>query len=239
VDASYRDGLVFTEDGQWVATDVLFAAVVLEDPRTVVEQISEQEALQELALRHGEKACLPPAARPLVDRRDSLLVFDVAAPPPGQGLIRGFVLNGPEYDTAQALDTELEAAAGWLGSRWIPAEMETLPAGSRDLASLGLPTWQQFRRAAEWDERGFTGWPSWSQAHAELSAVLGAPDVDRLGQAYAFAARAHEGQTRPGGEPYTEHLLEVLQILAVGAGVRDVDQLVAALLHDVVEGRGA
>jgi (p)ppGpp synthase/HD superfamily hydrolase len=59
--------------------------------------------------------------------------------------------------------------------------------------------------------------------------------MDRLGEAYAFAARAHEGQTRPAGEPYPAHLLEVLQILVEGASSRDVDQLVAALLHDVVE----
>jgi hypothetical protein len=171
----------------------------------------------------------------MFDRRGYVMIFDVAAPPPGSGLVRGFVIDGGAYDSAEQLDAEVRAAGDWLDTRWIAGEMESVPAGSCDVASLGLPSWQQFRRAAEWDERGFRGWESWDAARAELAAGLPTADVERLGDVYAFAARAHLGQTRPAGEPYVSHLLEVLQILAVGAGVRDLDPLIAGVLHDVVE----
>lgn len=64
-----------------------------------------------------------------------------------------------------------------------------------------------------------------------------APEVSaqRLGEAVAFAEDAHGDQRRPAGEPYVEHLLEVVEILVSGAGVRNEDLLVAAFLHDVVE----
>ncbi|MCN9241347.1 HD domain-containing protein [Streptomyces sp. RY43-2] len=64
-----------------------------------------------------------------------------------------------------------------------------------------------------------------------------APEVSaqRLGEAVSFAEEAHGDQKRPAGEPYGEHLLEVVEILVSGAGVRDEDLLIAAVLHDVVE----
>lgn len=55
------------------------------------------------------------------------------------------------------------------------------------------------------------------------------------GAAVSFAEEAHGDQKRPAGEPYLEHLLEAVEILVSGAGVRDEDLLVAAVLHDVVE----
>jgi (p)ppGpp synthase/HD superfamily hydrolase len=83
--------------------------------------------------------------------------------------------------------------------------------------------------------RTFEGWPSWEAASAALAPVLPAPVLHRLGRAYAFAAERHAGQTRPAGEPYMEHLLQVVQVLVEGAGERDGDLLCAALLHDTVE----
>jgi (p)ppGpp synthase/HD superfamily hydrolase len=50
-----------------------------------------------------------------------------------------------------------------------------------------------------------------------------------------FAAQRHGTQTRPAGQPYQEHLLEALTVLVEAVGVSDVDTLVAAVLHDVVE----
>ena len=58
-------------------------------------------------------------------------------------------------------------------------------------------------------------------------------DNDKLWQAYRFARDAHDGQVRHSGEPYFTHALIVADILA---DLRlDVDSLVAALMHDVVE----
>ncbi|MFF7246071.1 HD domain-containing protein [Embleya sp. NPDC008237] len=45
----------------------------------------------------------------------------------------------------------------------------------------------------------------------------------------------HAGQVRPAGEPFVEHLLEVVRVLVEALGVVDVDVLRAAILHDVVE----
>jgi guanosine-3',5'-bis(diphosphate) 3'-pyrophosphohydrolase len=81
----------------------------------------------------------------------------------------------------------------------------------------------------------FGGWGSWDEAGADLRSSLTAEVVGRLGAAYEFAAQAHAGQVRPGGEPYVVHLLEVLQILVQAVGGTDEDLLTAALLHDVVE----
>ncbi|MBO0807409.1 MAG: bifunctional (p)ppGpp synthetase/guanosine-3',5'-bis(diphosphate) 3'-pyrophosphohydrolase, partial [Actinobacteria bacterium] len=45
----------------------------------------------------------------------------------------------------------------------------------------------------------------------------------------------HGAQQRPTGAPYTEHLLEALEVLVRGAGVTTPEVLAAAVLHDVVE----
>src|SRR6266568_8065101 len=74
----------------------------------------------------------------------------------------------------------------------------------------------------------------------QLIADVGAykPDVDRplLERAFAFAARAHEGQQRRSGEPFIEHPFAVARILAELH--LDEETLAAALLHDVVEDTG-
>ena len=64
-------------------------------------------------------------------------------------------------------------------------------------------------------------------------------DLGRLLAAASFAAVRHRGQFRKGKSknPYVNHPLEVASELA-GAGVGDLDVLVAALLHDTVEDTG-
>lgn len=80
----------------------------------------------------------------------------------------------------------------------------------------------------------FGAWRSWLQAAGSLAGQLPAPVIRQLAAAYQFAATAHAGQTRPAGEPYVRHLLEVVEILTYRR-VTDPPLLVAALLHDVVE----
>ena len=65
-------------------------------------------------------------------------------------------------------------------------------------------------------------------------------DVLRLTQAYDFACRTHAAQRRKGAgaEPYVNHLAEVAGLVAQATGGADVDLVVAALLHDVVEDQG-
>jgi hypothetical protein len=61
-------------------------------------------------------------------------------------------------------------------------------------------------------------------------------EVQRLTKALAFAAEAHRNHRRKGAsqEPYINHLIEVLDIVAsVECG--DMDVLIAALLHDALE----
>ncbi|MEQ8345146.1 MAG: HD domain-containing protein [Sneathiellaceae bacterium] len=61
--------------------------------------------------------------------------------------------------------------------------------------------------------------------------------VPDLTGALLFAAEAHANQRRKGAaqEPYVNHLLEVMHLVARASGGADLDLLVAALLHDVVE----
>ena len=63
-----------------------------------------------------------------------------------------------------------------------------------------------------------------------------ASEVRRLTKALAFAAEAHRNHRRKGAsqEPYINHLIEVLDLVASVEG-SDMDVLIAALLHDVLE----
>ena len=81
----------------------------------------------------------------------------------------------------------------------------------------------------------FTTWHTWQQAEPGLRERLPASTVDQLREAADFAAAHHGDQQRPTGAPYTEHLLEALEVLVRGAGVTDPEILCAAVLHDVVE----
>ncbi len=83
--------------------------------------------------------------------------------------------------------------------------------------------------------RTFTDWHTWPDAVPGLTAVLPGDVVTRVARAVQFATAHHGDQRRKTGVPYLEHLLEAVQILVQGAGVRDPDVLVAAVLHDVVE----
>ena len=57
--------------------------------------------------------------------------------------------------------------------------------------------------------------------------------VEAIEEAYEFAAKAHDGQTRLSGEPFVEHPLSTALYLVE---LRlDSNALVAALLHDVME----
>ncbi len=59
------------------------------------------------------------------------------------------------------------------------------------------------------------------------------PQLEALRQAFLVARDAHEGQTRSTGEPYIIHPVAVARILAE---IRlDIETLMAALLHDVIE----
>ena len=79
----------------------------------------------------------------------------------------------------------------------------------------------------------FTNWRTWEQARAALASQP--IDLDALDRAAEAALRWHGEQRRPTGAPYSEHLLEALEVLVRGAGVTTTDVLVTALLHDVVE----
>lgn len=69
----------------------------------------------------------------------------------------------------------------------------------------------------------------WSKALASLTPS----QMQHLGGAFVFAAKAHAEQKRTSGDPYIIHTLSAALILA---GMRlDLASLVAALLHDIVE----
>ncbi|MQY07197.1 HD domain-containing protein [Actinomadura macrotermitis] len=87
----------------------------------------------------------------------------------------------------------------------------------------------------------FTDWRTWEQARAGLAADgrLDQAALAFLDAAAAAARRWHGDQERPTGAPYTEHLLEALEVQARGAGVTDPAVLAATLLHDVVEDTAA
>jgi hypothetical protein len=67
------------------------------------------------------------------------------------------------------------------------------------------------------------------------------PDLRRLTKALLFAAEAHRNQRRKGAaqEPYLNHLIEVLDLVVQSTDVADIDVVIAALLHDVVEDTSA
>ncbi len=62
-------------------------------------------------------------------------------------------------------------------------------------------------------------------------------EITRLTGALVFAAEAHANQRRKGAaqEPYLNHLVEVVDLVAQATGGEDDELLIAALLHDVVE----
>ncbi|MFZ3019651.1 MAG: bifunctional (p)ppGpp synthetase/guanosine-3',5'-bis(diphosphate) 3'-pyrophosphohydrolase [Gallionella sp.] len=67
----------------------------------------------------------------------------------------------------------------------------------------------------------------------EVSAYLKPQDVEHVREAIEFSRAAHEGQLRQSGEPYVTHPIAVARILTTLH--IDVQAIVAALLHDVIE----
>ena len=67
----------------------------------------------------------------------------------------------------------------------------------------------------------------------ELSAYLKPKDIRHVREAITFSGFAHEGQTRHSGDPYISHPIAVARILTPLH--LDVQAIIAALLHDVVE----
>jgi GTP pyrophosphokinase len=66
-----------------------------------------------------------------------------------------------------------------------------------------------------------------------LETYLPPDQIDTVARAYEYGASAHDGQTRKTGEPYITHPVAVAREL--GRMHLDVEAIVAALLHDVVE----
>lgn len=70
----------------------------------------------------------------------------------------------------------------------------------------------------------------------ELSHYLTQAQVEKITEAYALAAKAHDTQKRVTGDPYITHPIAVARILA---SLRmDADAIMAALLHDTLEDTG-
>ena len=63
---------------------------------------------------------------------------------------------------------------------------------------------------------------------------VSAEDLQRIKDAYALAAKAHEGQKRKTGQPYIIHPVAVAKIAAEELEL-DANTVIAAFLHDVVE----
>lgn len=68
-----------------------------------------------------------------------------------------------------------------------------------------------------------------------IIATLPASDAERIVAAYRFAAAAHSAHVRDEGTPFIDHPVRVARILWEELGTRDVDMIVAALNHDVLE----
>ena len=74
---------------------------------------------------------------------------------------------------------------------------------------------------------------AWQELWGKAMLSLTPEQLQRLGEAFVFAAEAHKEQKRKSGEPYIIHTLSAALILA---GMRlDTATLEAALLHDVLE----
>ena len=72
-----------------------------------------------------------------------------------------------------------------------------------------------------------------SELKQELQAYLSPDQIERVYNAYQFAAKAHLGQQRHSGDPYITHPLAVAKILAQMH--MDTQTLIVAILHDVIE----
>ena len=79
-----------------------------------------------------------------------------------------------------------------------------------------------------------TNYDKWKSETVKIVKGFGVRDAHSLNKAIDFAEKAHEGTLRKGtGDPYIVHPFEVCCIAATATD--DVNVLIAALLHDVVE----
>ncbi|MBR4078389.1 MAG: bifunctional (p)ppGpp synthetase/guanosine-3',5'-bis(diphosphate) 3'-pyrophosphohydrolase [Oscillospiraceae bacterium] len=75
--------------------------------------------------------------------------------------------------------------------------------------------------------------PQYFALEQKIKSVYHNPDIQRIRDAYEYAARAHAGQRRKDGSAYVTHCIAAADI-SVDMGL-DEDSIVAALLHDVIE----
>ncbi|MDP2655946.1 MAG: HD domain-containing protein [bacterium] len=68
-----------------------------------------------------------------------------------------------------------------------------------------------------------------------ISEMFNVVDGQKLIRALDVAKSSHHGQKRDEGEDYVIHPIRVANTLVGAVGIGDVDVIVAALLHDVVE----
>jgi len=67
----------------------------------------------------------------------------------------------------------------------------------------------------------------------KASQYMTAEELESIHKAYLMGAQAHQEQTRVTGEPYITHPLAVASLLC---NMRmDVETIIAAILHDVIE----
>ncbi|AZP13909.1 RelA/SpoT family protein [Undibacterium parvum] len=78
-----------------------------------------------------------------------------------------------------------------------------------------------------------TGSASITDLTKQLSEYLSAADLKLVKEAYRFSDEMHLGQVRRSGEPYISHPIAVAEICAEWK--LDVQAIMAALLHDVME----
>ena len=74
------------------------------------------------------------------------------------------------------------------------------------------------------------------ELRAKIKKAFGEEQAARVRVAYEFAEKAHDGQKRSSGEPYSIHPLAVANILT-DLGM-DADTIISGLLHDTIEDTG-
>ncbi len=74
----------------------------------------------------------------------------------------------------------------------------------------------------------------WDMLQAHLRPIFGRNDILKMKAVYIFADKAHLGVFREDGSKYITHPVQSV-IIAVEAGERDLETLMAILLHDVYE----
>lgn len=86
---------------------------------------------------------------------------------------------------------------------------------------------------AEVINKAFDKEGAYQQLHDHVLSYYPQADMDAIREAFELADAAHAAQKRSSGEPYIMHPLAVADIIA---GLEmDVESIIAALLHDVVE----